>query len=230
MKSMFFIKQKLWLLVVIFSLAAVNQKVEAIIFVSNLGDFWTEAGIGDIEGLFPGGNHYGTDTAFFTTGAGNFSVNAITLEFADDSSYSAPQWVNVQLFQQTGRGNLLLGSFGNPVVNPTPTQWPQSSHPNAYTTFIDFSPLGQINLNSFSQYSVVVSMPAKSPVAAALMFANSSAYTSPANWTMSATTSGNPYALGEYLIMAVNATSVPEPSVFGLLALGCLFFGFRRSK
>jgi hypothetical protein len=235
-KSVFSIKQRLLVLAVVFSFASVDQKAEATQFVSNLGDLWTGGGIGDIHGLFPGGAYYGADTNHFTTGAGSFLVNAITLEFDYSSSYpagaSAPQWVNVQLFQTVGVANILLGNFGNPVVNPVPTQWPQSSNLNAYTTFIDFSPLGQITLDSFSQYSVVVSDPTNSPVDAALMFAASPAYTSPAGWTMSATTSGNPYAYGEYLVMAVDATATPEPDVLSLFSLAglCLLWHRRKAK
>jgi len=235
MESVLFFKQWVSVLVVVISLAAVNQKVEATQFISNLDEPWTEGGIGDIEALFPGGAHTGNDTNHFTTGAGSFSVNSITLEFEDDSSYpagvSAPQWVNVQLFQKVGVANILLGSFGNPVVNPTPTQWPQSSHPLAYTTFFDFSPIGQINLNSNSQYSVVLSVPANSPVDAGLMFAEPG-YTSPTDWTMSSTTSGNPYITAHdyYLVMAVDATATPEPGVLGLFGLAGFCFLWHRQK
>jgi hypothetical protein len=217
---------------VLFWLAIFNQEVEAIPYVSNLGDEWTKGGIGDIEALFPGGAHTGSDTANFTTGAGNFSLNTITLEFENDYSYpagvAAPQWVNIQLFQKVGNANIFLGSFGNPAVDSVPTQWPQSPNSRAYTVFIDFSPLMQINLNPFSQYSIVVSMPSNSPVDAALMFATSSAYTSPAGWTMRPTTSGA--GSGEYLVMAVDATPIPDQSstavllISGLTGLaGCRF-------
>jgi hypothetical protein len=196
---------------------------QGVVCVSNLGHAWTQPGIGDIHGLFRGGTPYGSDTAYFTTGADNFLVNAITLEFENDSSYpagtSAPQWVSLQLFQQTGGGNRLLGTLGNPVVDPTPTPWPESANPNAYTTYFDFSSLEPINLNPFSQYSVVVSMPANSPVDAALLFTRSS-YISPVGWTMYPTTSGNPAAAGEYLVMAVEATSVPEPGSIVILVSG----------
>jgi hypothetical protein len=235
MESVSFIKQWVSVLVVVISLAAVNQKVEATQFISNLDEQWSGGGMGEIEGLFREGVPYGSMTSHFTTGAGSFSVNAVTLEFHFTSSYptTAPQWVNVQLFQTGGVADILLGSFGNPVVNPSPTQWPQSSRPNSYTTFIDFSPIGQINLDSNSQYSLVLSVPANSPVTAALMFAKPG-YTSPTDWTMSATTSGNPYitAHGYYLVMAVDATATPEPGVLGLFSLAglCSLWYRRKAK
>ena len=195
---------------------------QGVVCVSNLGHAWTQPGIDAIQGLFRGGTPYGSDTAYFTTGAGNFSVDAITLEFFFDpfiTSPSAPQWVSIQLFQQTGGENVLLGTFGNPVVDPTPTPWPESANPRDYTTYYDFSSLEPINVNPFSQYSVVVSMPANSPVDAALLLTISS-YTSPVGWTMSPTTSGDPTSAGLYLVMAVEATSVPEPDSIVILVSG----------
>ncbi|MHB8522347.1 MAG: PEP-CTERM sorting domain-containing protein [Limisphaerales bacterium] len=199
--------------------------------ISNLGHAWTQPGIGDIHGLFPGGTPYGVDTAHFTTGAGNFSVNAITLEFENDSGYpagtSAPQSVSLQLLQETGGTNLLLGSFGNPVVNPTPTPWPRSANHNAYTTYYDFPSLAPMYLSPFSRYSLIVSMPATSVVAAALLFTRVS-YTSSVGWMMYPTTSGDPAAAGEYLVMAVEATSVPEPGSIVILLAGLVILGAYR--
>ncbi len=196
------------------------------IYVSNLHTPWTEGGIGDIHGVFRGGAPYGSYTAHFTTGTGTYSLKAITLEFEFDSGYpagvSAPQELAVQLFHQTASGNVLLGNLGNPIGNPTPTQWPRSSNPNAYTTFFDFTPVPGMNLNPFSEYSLVLSMPAGSPVDAAVLFARSSAFTSRDDWTMGVTTSGNPYENGEYLVMAVNATLVPEPDTAVLLSTGLM--------
>jgi hypothetical protein len=195
-------------------LSAVNHTATAdTVYLSNLDTLWTSVGIGDIHGLFPGGPPYGTDTARFTTGSGGgFSLNAITLEF--DAVPPSPQWENIsiQIFQQAG--NLLLGSFGNPVVNPKPTQWP------GYTTFIDFSPLESLYLNPVTQYSLVLSVPANSPSGAALLFARSPVYATPTDWIMSSTISGNPYATGEFLKLAVEATLIPEPSPVGLWSAG----------
>ena len=143
---------KLSAMAFISSFVAVNAEAQGTLYVSNLGNQWTEGGIGDIHPLFPGGAPYGNDTAHFTTGVGNFLLNTITLEFEFDITYpagpSAPQWVSIQLFQ----GGSLLGTFGNPAINPEPTQWPKSSIPSrAYTQFIDFFSLQPITLNPFTQ-------------------------------------------------------------------------------
>src|SRR6266403_3518356 len=140
MRPVFSLNKKLLVLPVMLCLLANSQKAEATLYVGNLDNLWTQSGIGDIHNLFPGGTPYGNDTARFSTGAGSFSVHAITLEFFDPGSLSgqsAPQLVSIQLFQ----GGSLLSSFGTPIVDSRPTQWPQSVYPSTYTQFIDFSPL-----------------------------------------------------------------------------------------
>jgi hypothetical protein len=221
LKHLFYLG-RLLILSLALCLLATSQKAGATLYLSNLDNLWPSGSIGDIHGLSPGGTPYGNDTATFTTGAGNFTVNAITLQFFFFSGYpagnAAPQSISIQLFQ----GDSLLGSFGNPVANPKPTQWPQGSNPNAYTQFIDFSPLQPITFSPSTEYSVVASMPASSSVSASLLFTKSSTYTSPADWIMGPTTTGNPYANGEYLMMAVNASPVPEPHATALLLIGAI--------
>lgn len=121
-------KSKFSMLTVVLFLA-VFQSAEAVSVVSNVGDVWTEGGIGDIHGVFRGGTPYGTDTASFKTGAGTFSLNSITLEFEFGSSYSSPQWLDVQLFESVGGANVLIGNLVNPVADPAPTQWPNHRPP-----------------------------------------------------------------------------------------------------
>lgn len=224
MKSIFIAKQLVFAFLVIL-LTAVCRKIEAATFLSNLGNLWTEGGIGDIHGLFPGGSPYGSDSVYFTTGSGNnFSLNSVTFEFNPSGVSLAEESLSVQLYQQVGFNTSFIGNLGNPVVNPTPTQWPGS------TSFIDFSPLGSITLNPLSQYFVVLSMPATSSVDAALLFTLSSTYTTPTDWTLNGTISGNPSAGGEQLVMAVNAAPVPEPCFLAAATLAALLFGVRRSK
>jgi len=204
-------------------LIASGDKAQATIYVSNLDNVWTSGGIGDIHALFPGGTPYGTDTARFVTGSGSaFLINSITLEFATATPSQGWGYLNIQLYDQTGA--VLLGSFGNPMVNATPTQWPGS------TIFVDFSPLQSMYLNPLTQYSVVLSMPASSPVSVALLFTSTSFhYTTPTDWKMRTTLSGNPYALSESLVMAVDATPVPEPSSAALIAIVITAGGLRRA-
>jgi len=95
----------------------------------------------------------------------------------------------------------------------------QSPTSRAYTEFFDYSPEGNIELDSLSQYYVTISMPADSPVNAALMFTRSSAYTSEDGWTMGPTVSGDPYAAGEYLKLGVDATRVPDAANTALLLI-----------
>ena len=197
-RSLFLLCKSLLAGVAVWCMLTVNAKGDS--YLSNLTNLWTMGGIGDIHGVFPGGSPYGNYTAHFSTGAGHFAVNSVTFEF--NSSMDSARQMSVQIFEESGSGSLFLGSFDSPVVDPAPTQWP------GYTAFIDFFPTNKISLNPLSHYSLVLSMPASSPKAAALLFGTSSAYYSPTGWTMSPTTSGNPYAAREYVKLRVDATLV----------------------
>jgi hypothetical protein len=193
-------------------------KSHATFYVSNLDNVFSGGGIGDIHGLFQGGAYYGTDTAHFDTGTGNYTLNFITLEF-----YSGSQYVTAQLLQN---GNI-LATLGNPQVNAKQTQWP------AYTKFINFYPTTPVQLSPLASYDILLSNPAGSGGDAALLFSLSSAFASSAGWTMSPTTSGNPSAFGQYLKLAVDATPVPEPSatilLIGATAISFIIRGRRKS-
>ncbi len=66
------------------------QAMRAETLLSNLATRFV-GGIGDIHGLFPGGNSYGSNTAVFRTGSGGgFSMDSITLEFTAVPNLSAP--------------------------------------------------------------------------------------------------------------------------------------------
>ena len=207
--------------VIVFIATTFCLRVNAVSVLSNLGDQWTTGGIGDIQALFPGGTPNGYDVATFTSGAGTYALNFVTLEFEFDASYpagvSSPGALSVQLLQ----GSTVLGTLASPVAESTPTQWPQSSHPRAYTTFYDFSSSTKITLNPNTKYSLVISMPGGSGVDAALMFTASSAYTSVGGWSMGPTsTPGNQYTAGEFLKLGVNATRVPDAANTAVLLSG----------
>jgi hypothetical protein len=234
--------------VAILFLATVPLKVSATAYVSNLGDVWQQGGIGDIEALTPGAAYAGS----FSTGAGAFNLNFVSLEFFD----STPQtWNNVvvQLYQQVGFQVNFVGNLGNPVADSTPTQWPQSSassNGGSYTTYVDLSPITPITLASSStspaaNYYLTVSGPTNGPSGgvAALMFAGSYNYATPTDWHMyltytgtfdGTTVSGVPFGGGDTrypLKLAVDATLIPEPCT-AVIILGFGFFaiGMRRVR
>lgn len=217
--------------VFLFLLTAFCFRAGAVPVVSNLGDQWTSGGIGDIHALFRGGTPNGSDTARFTTGAGVYSLNSITLEFEFSSVYEsglppAPQSVNIQLFY----GSTLLGTLAHPVADPTPTQWPEAPD-HAYTLFIDFTPTSPIDLGPNAQLSLVISVPAGAPSGAALLFTRSSDYASADGWLMGPTSAGESSAGGEHLKLAVDATAVPDQAnTATLLSIGLvvLFWGQRK--
>lgn len=221
-------------LAAVFSFVTVHLAAQSVSYLGNLEYTYpyAEGGIGDIHNLFAGGMPYGTDSVDFTTGRGYFSLDSVTLEFLTASGIatnsSSAQWINLQLFQNSGGHESLLGSLGNPVLDLRQTPWPESWNPNTYTSFIDFSPVQPITLSPSCTYSIVASMPTNSPELAALLFTTVSVYDTPTDWAMGATMSGDPYAAGEYLIMAVQATQIPEPGTVTLLLLGLIWATRRR--
>ena len=233
--------------VAILFLATVPLKVSATVYVSNLGDVWQGGGIGDIESLSPGGTYAGS----VSTGAGAFHLNFVSLEFFD----STPQvWNNVvvQLYQQVGFQVNLVGNLGNPLADPTATQWPQSSassNGGSYTTYVDFSPIAPITLASSStspaaNYYVTVSGPPNGPSGgvAALMFTlPGSTYTTPTDWLMGqsftgtfdgTTVSGVPFGGGSSypLKFAVDATLIPEPGAACVIIFGLGVFAIDKKR
>lgn len=215
----------LLIFVVIPLLVANGSRVSADVYVSNLGNrFFPDSPgiIGDIHDLVPGGDPF---VARFTTGAGSFTMNSVTLEFLSLPQGFVPQsWtnINIRLYEDVGNQSILLGDFGSPTVNLTPTQWPQlSTNTRIYTTYIDFHPSAQISLQSFSQYRVSASDPSSSSSAAGLLFTGSPHFITPTDWKMSSTLTTDPFAKGGFLKLAVDATVVPEPSCVSLALLGC---------
>jgi hypothetical protein len=225
---------RLWLIGALACFAAtVNQNAQADTYLSNLKNVYPDPetnSIGDIHGLFPRGQPYGSNLVPFTTGPGFFLLNSITLEFEFARSWpegsAAPGWVDIELFEHVGTNSFLVGSLASPSVNPTPTQWPDASK-LAWTTFYDFWPSREIQLLPLSRYSLVLSMPPESPVAAALLFSISSKYVARDGWTMTKTISDYPQSTGNYLKIAVDATSIPEPSTVAMFVVGCLLVGWR---
>jgi len=229
MKTFLSGRQAILALVAVLFLATSQNRLKAVDYISNLGNLWNGGDtttIGDIHALFPGGHPYGNDTNFFSTGAGNFTLNAITLEFyATPGSSIAPPgnwlYLNVQIFQHFTDGFLLAGVFGQIRDNPSPTQWPQNGS-NPYTQLVDFIPSGTagrgLALQPFIEYSIVLKVTSGTRGGSSLLFTTSANYVTPTDWTMGPTTTGNPNANGEYLKFAVDATPVPEPGLLQILA------------
>jgi hypothetical protein len=182
----------------------------AAVYLSNLGNRFGDQGIGDIQGVF---NNWVPITVSFTTDAGSFSVNSVTLEFfMDTRDLRAPYWTNaiVRIFQQQGDERVLLGPLKNPTINPLPTEWPQPSRlfPRFYTSFVDFHPLEQMILRGFSTYVVEISDPPIAPLGLNLLSSISSNYTSIGEWHMGPTT--RPVgASTSFLKLAVDADPFP---------------------
>ncbi len=190
--------------------------------LSNLGNIYPQ-GIGDIHGLVSGGD---TFIAHFSTGAGTYQLNSVTIEFLTLTSAPATieSWnssLDIRLFQADGGTTNWLGSFENPQINSAPTQWPQSSHPTAYTTYVDYDPNEPMVLQPFTEYSLLAHKPDGSSQVADLLFSKSADYVTPADWQMDPTSASNTFANGEFLKLAVGATLVPQPGPLGFVFLGC---------
>lgn len=116
---------------------------------------------------------------------------------------------------------MLLGALGYPNINPMPTQWPQGTFGNDYTTYVDFHPLSLVNLAPFSQYQVSARDPADSPSQAELLFSISPNYTALDNWQMGPTTD-----FVKFLKIAVNATPTLPVILSSAPAFGSQTNGF----
>lgn len=207
-------------------------------YLSNLGNRFvdpanptmpSENEIGDIHALF---SPYQPFAVQFFTGSGSderryakmyagappavptnstttekFELNYATFEF-DGGHAQAWSNLNVQLYHQVGKENVLVGELGNPVVNPALTQWPESLNPGFCTTYVDYHPLKEILLEPSAAYWLSLSVadgiwPTLGP-----LFSLSSKFVSSGNWRMGPTVTRDPSAAGEYLKVAIGATAV----------------------
>jgi hypothetical protein len=130
-----------------------------------------------------------------------FELDSVTFEF--QGGFSQP-WsdITIEIYQQVGTNNILLGQFGNPSLNLTPTQW------RWFSSFIDFHPLTNIVLQPSSEYYVSLSVPYNYPPRFAMFFCLSSKYFTPTDWRMGPTTTHIFMVWTEYLMFAVNATPI----------------------
>lgn len=198
-------------------------------YLSNLGNPWIDPGnptcncsIGDFQTLlenwpfavqfFTGATSGGTNPAAINTveqGAVTtnsipvgFQLNSVTFEF---DVHSSQPWsnLNVQVYQQVGGQGIPLGGLRDPMVNPKPTQWPGT------TIYVDYLPLTNIMLQPLSEYSLALSVPSTSSGAFGLLFTIFSNFVTTTDWRMGATTTQDPWAVGEFLKVAIDATAIP---------------------
>ena len=172
-------------------------------FVSNLGNLWTNAGIGPVHALLPGNG--GFEGSFYT-GVGGFRLNSATFEFLAPSS-AVLDGVDVRLYKVIDLPfpqASLIATLDNPTVDPRPTQWPPAGQPYGYTQFIDYFPIGEVDLESNTHYVASISVPASNSVIAEMLFTESHDYFTPTDWQI---TSPNPAVLK----FAIDATIIPEP-------------------
>lgn len=204
-------------------------------FISNLGNIW-DNGIGDIQTIAPGQTYA---SSFATGPACSFVLNSVTVEFLTwgDPSYLPPspaQGFHLQLYEPLGFFSLkLIGELGDPTLNPQPTQWP------AYTAFFDYTPLTEITLDPSATYALAASQAPNGTDGPLLLFTYHQSDTLD-GWELLTTSQGTfdgstVQVLGSFfrynLVMAVEATPVPEPAAASLLLVASLAAAsLRRSK
>lgn len=203
--------------------------------ISNLMVPWTGGGIGDIRAVTPN-QRYGFS---FTTGATAQQLDSVVLEHYDYPG--SLQSFGVELYRVDGFGMFgtvstsFLGTLGNSVVDPRPTQWP------GYTTFVRYSPPTSLMLTPGTTYMVAAIEPPSGLNETGILFASVGiGYSVSGDWSTSFpnqffSDSASPWMVsfqpGDMKI-EINATPVPEPTTISLLALGSgyLLLVRRRSQ
>src|SRR5690348_15885577 len=138
-----------------------------------------------------------------------FELSAVTFEFFGGHSQVWSN-VNVQLYHQVGKQSVLVADLGNPSVNPTPTEWPESVKSNFCTAYVDFHPLKEVLLQPSSEYWAVLTVADYVWPRFAALFSLSSKFVTSTDWRMGITTSHDPWAAGEFLKFAADATPILE--------------------
>jgi hypothetical protein len=153
--------------------------VNAIEGIGNLGVLWTEGGIGDIHGLFPGD----ASTVVVRTGTGaGYSLNSVTLEHIFDLPLEQPH-LQVRIYKYNHPfpvlpppDDTLIAALGNPAIDPTHTQWPGE------TLYVNYFPDSPVILEPNSIYWVVVSMPIDQDDMVSLLYTFSRDHTGLCDW------------------------------------------------
>lgn len=136
-----------------------------------------------------------------------FALNSVTVECLGPRTVPFTN-ANVEVYQLKGSDSVLIGQLGNPAVNPTPTQWPESPTSWFCTTYVDYFPLTRIVLEPSSEYRVALTEATSGP-GIALMFSMCSPFATATDWRMGATTTPHdPWAGGEFLRIGIDATAI----------------------
>jgi hypothetical protein len=183
------------------------------VYVSNLGQTPTASAAIGSDSWIAQSVITGTDSSGYT-------LNSIKLLM--DAASGSPSGFNVSIYSSfSGEPNDNLGNLAD-------------SDPSAGGVFT-YTASG-LTLSDSTIYYVVVT--SATPVAqGAYIWSMANAAVGSDQWNIDdlyySSGNGSSWAVGargDAFQLAVYATAVPEPSVYGLLVLGSLFFGLRRSR
>jgi len=211
------------------SVALAAGIARAEVLVSNLDERWTDAGIGEIHGIFA--SPYMGWAGVFQTGPGQYALDSITVEHAHWGSLPIPAGFRLRLYASPAYPLLsptapLLVELTNPTLNPTPTQFP------GFSQRVDYSSPAPFLLAGETTYWVTTYVPPDS-TDGAVMFVHSTGDTGAPGWSISdfgylGTTVDSDVVWmdagysQDVLKFAVNGTVVPEPPrwAMGLAGIG----------
>lgn len=212
-------------------LVGLCSSASAEVLVSNLDERWTVPGsIGDINDVVS--DPYSGPVGVFRTGTGRHLLTSVTLEHAFWKTLPVSPQFRILLFARAevappGPEAQILAELQHPVVDPTPTQFPD------FSQRVEYSSLDPVMLEADTTYWLGAYLPPGSP-GAALMFVFSTGERGLDGWSISdfshagfadenGTVSWSLSSFGlssSMLKFAVNGVAVPEPPLWSLFALG----------
>jgi len=207
------------------------SSASAEVLVSNLDERWTVPGsIGDINEVVS--DPYSGPVGVFRTGTGRHLLTSVTLEHAFWRTLPVSPQFRILLFARAevappGPEAQILAELQHPVVDPTPTQFPD------FSQRVEYSSLDPVMLEADTTYWLGAYLPPGSP-GAALMFAFSTGERGLDGWSISdlshagfadengiVSWSLSSFGLSSSMLkFAVNGVAVPEPPLWSLFALG----------